>query len=138
MSDERAGAAPRATLRSAVARFADSALALARTRAELASVELAEERVRWTRSAMLIAGAVAMFSFAVFGVAAWIVVYFWDTHRLAAIAGVALAFAVVGALMLWRNASMWRNAPAPFSQTLAEFEKDRAWLRGESGKGPLP
>jgi uncharacterized membrane protein YqjE len=133
MSDDRAGDPPRATLRIALARFADSALALARTRAELASVELAEERARWTRSAMLVAGAVAMFAFAVFGVAAWIVVYFWDTHRLTAIALVTLAFLVAGALMLWRNSAIWRDASPPFSQTLAELDKDRAWLRGQSG-----
>ena len=136
MSDERAGGAPRPSLRGAVARFADSAIALARTRAEIAAVEFAEERVRLTRSAMLIGGAVAMLAFAIFGVAAWIVVYFWDTHRLTAIAGVTLAFIVAGGVMLWRNSAIWRGAPPPFSQTLAEFEKDRAWLRGESGMEP--
>src|SRR5881398_1607507 len=66
---------------SAAARFFNSALALAHTRAELASVEFAEERARLKRTAMMIAGAVFMLSFAVLGVATWVVVYFWDTHR---------------------------------------------------------
>jgi uncharacterized membrane protein YqjE len=136
MAEERAGDAPRASLRSTIARLADSAIALARTRAELATVELAEERLRWTRSALLLAGAVLLLSFAVLGIAAGVVVYFWDTHRLAAISGVTLAFALIGAILLWRNSLLWRNAPQPFAQTLAEFDKDRALFRRTSETDP--
>jgi uncharacterized membrane protein YqjE len=132
MTEERAGAAPRASLRSTIARLADSAIVLARTRAELATVELAEERLRWTRSVLLLAGGVLLLSFAMLGVAAGVVVYFWDTHRLAAISGVTLAFAFVGAILLWRNSLLWRNAPQPFAQTLAELDKDRASFRRAS------
>ena len=138
MSEDDAGAAPRGSLRSAIARFADSAIALVRTRAELASVELAEERTRLTTSAMLVIGAAWMLSFAVLGVAAWIVVYFWDTYRLAAIAAVTAVFALAGGAMIWRSVALWRNAPAPFSQTLAEFDKDRAWFRDRSDAAPPP
>ena len=130
MADMRDDAPQRPDFRSAAARFVNSALALAHTRVELAAVELAEERERLKRSAMLIAGAVFMFSFAVLGVAAWIVVYFWDTHRLEAIAGVTLVFALAGGLLLWRNAALARESPTPFSATLAELAKDRTWLTG--------
>jgi uncharacterized membrane protein YqjE len=121
-------APPRADFRSAAARFFNSALALAHTRAELASVEFAEERARLKRTAMMMAGAVFMLSFAVLGVATWVVVYFWDTHRLEAIAGVTLIFALAGGLLLWRNAALERESPKPFSATLAELSKDRSWL----------
>ena len=77
---------------------------------------------------MMIAGAVFMLSFALLGVATWVVVYFWDTHRLEAIAGVTLIFALVGALLLWRNAALERQSPKPFSATLAELSKDRSWI----------
>jgi len=130
MADMRDGAPPRPQFRSAAARFINTALALAHTRVELASVEFAEERQRLKRSAMLIAGAVFMFSFALLGIAAWIVVYFWDTYRLEAIAAVTLAFAIVGGFLLWRNAALARESPTPFSETLAELAKDRAWLAG--------
>ncbi|HEY2818070.1 MAG TPA: phage holin family protein [Casimicrobiaceae bacterium] len=133
MADTRDGASPRPEFRSAAARFVNSALALAHTRVELAAVELAEERERLKRSAMLIAGAVFMFSFAVLGIAAWIVVYFWDTHRLEAIAAVTLVFALVGGFLLWRNAALGRESPTPFSATLAELAKDRTWLAGGGG-----
>ncbi|HSC97874.1 MAG TPA: phage holin family protein, partial [Casimicrobiaceae bacterium] len=115
--------------------FVNSALALLHTRVELAVVELAEERERLTRSAMLIAGAVFMLSFALLGVAAWIVVYFWDTHRLEAIAGVTIVFALAGGFLVWRNAVLSRESPVPFSATLAELSKDRAWLEGGGNKG---
>ena len=90
------------------------------------------ERERLKRSAALIAGAVFMFSFALLGVAAWIVVFFWDTHRLEAIAAVTLTFALVGAFLLWRNTTLSRESPTPFSATLAELAKDRTWLAGGS------
>ena len=132
MADSRDGAPPRPEFRTAAARFVNSALALAHTRVELASVELAEERERLKRSAMLIACAVFMLSFAVLGVAAWIVVYFWDTHRLEAIAVVTLVFALAGGFFLWRNAALAHESPEPFSATLAELAKDRTWLTGGS------
>jgi uncharacterized membrane protein YqjE len=138
MSDERAGPAPRAGLRETVAQLADSALALARTRAALAAAELEEERVRFTRAVTLLAGAALMFSFAALGVGAFVVVYFWDTHRLAATAGVTLAFAIVGGWLVWRNAALWRDAPRPFAQTLAEFDKDRAMFETRSAATTVP
>jgi uncharacterized membrane protein YqjE len=133
MADDPAGETARANPRSAIARLVDAALGLVHARAELATVEFAEERLRWTRAAILIAGGVMLLSFAILGLAAWIVAYFWDTYRLAAIAGVTLAFALGGIALLWRNAALWERSPAPFAQTLAEFRKDREWLSGDAG-----
>jgi len=132
VAETRDDAPPRPNFRNAAARFVNSALGLAHTRVELAAIELAEERERLKRSAALIAGAVFMFSFALLGVAAWIVVFFWDTHRLEAIAAVTLTFALVGAFLLWRNTTLSRESPTPFSATLAELAKDRTWLAGGS------
>ena len=133
MADGRDGEPPRVDFRHAAARLADSVLALTRTRAELAAVEFAEEGERLKRSAMILVGAVFMLSFALVGVAAWVVVFFWDTHRLEAIAAVTLAFAAIGAGLLWWDFVRVREAPAPFSATLAEFEKDRGWLAKRTG-----
>jgi len=138
VDDEVEAPPPRATFRGAFGHLTDSAFALLSARAELASVELAEERSRLTMSALLGIGAAWMLSFAVLGLAAWIVVYFWDTHRLAAIAAVTAAFALAGVAMIWRTVSMWRGAPLPFSQTIAEFEKDREWLRDRPEHEPPP
>src|SRR6185436_20176682 len=80
--DDRDAPPPRPPLRSALARLSDSALALLRTRGELAAVEYAEERERLKRSAVTLAVALLMLAFALGGVGLWVVVYFWDTGRL--------------------------------------------------------
>ena len=49
-----------------------------RSRLELASVELAEERDRIQQQLTLLVAAMAMFMFAVLFVATWVIVYFWD------------------------------------------------------------
>ena len=77
---------------------------------------------------MMMAGAVFMLSFAVLGVATWVVVYFWDTHRLEAIGVVTLIFALAGGFLLWRNTALERQSPKPFSATLAALSKDRSWI----------
>jgi uncharacterized membrane protein YqjE len=121
---------PRPRLRDALRRLADSSLALVESRVELASVEYAEERRRVTTVlALAIAGALCLV-FALAGVAAFVVVLFWDTHRLWAIAGVTVVFVLAGAIALLRGFGQYKDAPHPFAATLAELEKDRAWLAG--------
>ena len=116
------------TLRGALARMADALLGLARTRIELAAVEYTEERGRITSQAALLLGGVGCLLFALFFAAAGVIVYFWDTHRFAAIIGVIVFFGVIGAALLWRRAELANTSPVPFSASVAELEKDRAAL----------
>ena len=96
-----AGAGARAPgLRASLARVAAAGVGLLSTRAELFSLELAEERGRLTKVVGLVAAAGLLLAFAALFVGAWVVVYFWDTHRLWAIALVALAFLGLGLLLL--------------------------------------
>ncbi|MEO6927888.1 MAG: phage holin family protein [Casimicrobiaceae bacterium] len=116
---------PTAGLRDSLSRLAANALSLAHTRLALAGVELAEERDRLkSQLTLLIVGGVAA-GFAVLWASAFVVAIFWDTHRERAIVGVTLFYAVVSAWALWRATTIRRDAPAPFSATLAELEKDR-------------
>ena len=136
--DERDVPPPRPPLRSSLARLSDAALALLRTRGELAAVEYAEERERLKRSAVTLAVALLMLAFALGGVGLWVVVYFWDTGRLTAIAVVTLVYALL-AFVLWRVDSARNDAdPAPFSGTFAELEKDRQWLARQAQPRPPP
>jgi len=137
MTDERdATPPPRADVRSALSRLADSGLALLRTRGELATLELAEERERLKRSALTLGVALVMLSFALGGVGVWIVVYFWDSGRLTAVAVVTLAYALL-AFVLWRaDAARTAARPQPFAATLAELEKDREWLARRARSTP--
>jgi uncharacterized membrane protein YqjE len=115
-------------LRGALARLAAASLGFARTRIELASAEFAEERERAQDRLVLLAVAIVAFAFALLAASAFVVVWFWDTQRLPALAGVTLFYAVVGGIAAWRLAAGRRRDPAPFAGTLAELERDREWL----------
>jgi uncharacterized membrane protein YqjE len=123
-------------LRGAAARLGASLLGLVRTRLELASVELAEERDRVQRQLTLLLGAMAMFMFAALFVATWVIVYYWNTNRLTAIAIVAVVFAGAGAALLALRSQAASAAPTPFAATIAEFERDRSALAGRDDTPP--
>ena len=108
-----------------------------RTRLELASVELAEERDRIQQQLTLLVAAMAMFMFARavrrdLGHCRT----FWDTNRLTAIAIVAVVFAGAGAALLALRSQAASAAPTPFAATIAEFERDRAALAGRDNAPP--
>jgi len=130
MGDGGSGQSNARGLSAAAARLAASLLGLVRTRLELASVELAEERDRVQQQLTMLVAAIAMFLFALLFAATWIIVYFWDTNRLTAIAVVAIVFALAGAALLMLRSQAARVAPMPFAATIAEFERDRAALAG--------
>ena len=128
MSDGTPASAPAGGLRRALARAGSSALGLVRTRLELAWVEYLELRERTFSQLVLTAVAVMSLAVAVLMASALVVVLFWDTHRIAALAVVTLVYAAIGAGALWRLKAEGRAAPAPFAATLAELERDGQWL----------
>lgn len=104
-------------------------IGLLHTRIEIVATEFEEERVR-LRQGLLLA-IVAGFCLAVAALLAvmFLVVLFWDTHRLIAIGVLFLVFVGVGfvcMLSLVRNA---RSRPRLFAATLSELAKDRERLR---------
>lgn len=120
--------APTEGFKAAAARLAASLVALFSTRAQLASVEFAEERERTAARLVLLGGGLALLALAAVFASAFVVVLFWDTHRLAAIAAVTIVHALAGTALIARARSIGRNAPTPFSATLAELDKDREWF----------
>lgn len=116
---------PLATIRA----LARSLLAVLQTRLELLATEFDEERERLAEFAVLAAIAAVCFSFAAFLVVLFIVVLFWDSHRLTAVGALAAGFAGAGAFVL--NAIRRRAAerPALFSASLDELRKDQDTLR---------
>jgi len=64
---------------------------------------------------------------------ALVVVWFWDTHRIAALCGVVIAYLLVGLVALWRLSSDRKAGAQPFAATLAELERDRAWVAEKLG-----
>ncbi len=135
MSDGPQGYAPGGGLRRALSRAGVAAIELLRTRIELAALEFAEERERAKSRLVLTFVAGTFFAFAVLCASALVVLMFWDSHRVAAIAAVTAFHAAVGAIAVWRLRASYRSASPPFQATLAELERDRQWLAGEMRDG---
>jgi uncharacterized membrane protein YqjE len=122
--------APHGSLKAALARLGAAALELVRTRAELATLEFSEHRDRARALLVLLGIAGFAFAFAAMSATALIVVYFWETYRLAALVGVTLFYLLVGVIAIWRLSEHRRTDPPLFAATLAELERDRVWLAG--------
>jgi uncharacterized membrane protein YqjE len=115
-----------ASLRALGATLLDSAA----TRIELAIVELREEGER--RKALLllaIAGGVFL-GMGLLLAAFLVVVFFWDTHRLAAITVMTLLYLGIAGAIFATMRRKARDAPPPFEATLRELAADRDMIRG--------
>jgi uncharacterized membrane protein YqjE len=108
--------------------FAANALEVLRTRLELLATELEEESVRLARLAFWGAVALLFLGFSLIMVSLLIVVLFWDTHRVAAIAILALGYLGAGlAIGFWVRGNL-RARSKLFSASTAELAKDRDQL----------
>ena len=132
MSDESPGGA-RGGLSGALGQFGASLVGLVHTRVELAALELGETRERTVEAFVLVLVAVLFLAFAVLAASAVVVVLFWDTYRIAALCGVTLVYLLIGLLALWRLTLRRRGDRPLFAGTLAELERDRAWLADKLG-----
>ena len=132
MSDGARGSSRRG-LSGALAQLGAALLGLARTRLELVTLEVDEARTRATEQLVLILVAGLFFAFAVLAASALIVVLLWDTYRIAALCGVTVAYVVFGLIALWRLSVKRQTGSPSFAGTLAELERDRAWMANEFG-----
>jgi uncharacterized membrane protein YqjE len=109
-------------------------LDMTRTRLDLAQLEL-EAHVLGSLGA-LVTGAVAvvlaLIGFAFVGIV--FIAIFWDTHRVAAAVGAALAYLLLAFAVAGYARARWQARPAPFAATLRELELDRDVVR-ELGRG---
>ncbi len=112
-----------------VRRLGASMLALAQTRLALASIDLAEERDRLLRIAMLALASTVLFAFTIAAISGLLLVALWDEWRFQVLIGLLIAYALGGAWCVSQIRSMLRNAPALLETTLAELERDRDALR---------
>lgn len=116
----------------AVGRIGATVLAMARTRLELATVELQEETQRLfgylalgLAAAFLAAGAVVL-------AVLFVLVVFWDTHRLLAVGGMAILFALGSAIVVMKLRANLAARPPLLGATLAELRKDVEFAKGAS------
>ena len=104
-------------------------------RLELASIELGEARSRLVATLIVSLGAVLMLGGSVALLSAWVVVALWGTIGAAALAWLALFYALAGAgLLWWLQRRLHADAPL-LADTLAELRRDAAGLHAQSGTG---
>ena len=113
-------------------RLTSSLLAILATRLELLANELQEERLRLTQ--LLLLGVFAAFCIGtgLILLNAFIVVLFWDDHRLVALGTLTLVYLVAGAAVAMVLRARARAGAKLFAASLAELQKDRHALRGEN------
>lgn len=122
-------------IRDLLGRLAASVASTLDTRVQLAALEFAEERARARDRLVLVLVAAIAGGFALLGANAVIVALLWDALGWVALLLPTLAWALVAALAAWRLSVASRREERPFAATLAEFERDRAFLAERYGKG---
>lgn len=111
-------------------RALDSLLDLALVRLEIFGSELEAEKLRLVQALSQAALGLLLLGLALVLAAGFVVLLFWDGHRLAAVAVLALLFGGTGAWCLLRaRAGLRGRDGGPFALTLGELRHDRAGLR---------
>jgi uncharacterized membrane protein YqjE len=118
-------------LMGSVKRLLSTLTSIVSTRLELLANELQQERLRLTQMLLFALCALFFFGLGVLLLTLFIVVLYWDDHRLAVLGGLSAVFFALGTLaaMLLRNKA--QAGSRLFSDSLAELAKDREQLRAE-------
>ena len=123
----------------ALRRLSASALDLLLTRAQFASVELAQARVQWVRWIGLALGAAVLALLALMAASAALVLALWEHAGALTLVALAVLY-TSGVLVVIRVLQReLREAPPLLSETLAELGSDRDALLGRMAAGePRP
>ena len=103
-------------------------IALSKTRLEIFLNEIEEERLRIANQIMLIVMAGFCLVVGALLAVTFIVVLFWDTHRLITLGVLALAFLGAGAVLMLLFSARAKAKPKLFSTSLGELGKDAEQL----------
>jgi len=106
-------------------------VAIGHNRLNLLSTDLEIAREHMVSVLMMVLVALFCLCFGALLLALFVVVIFWDTHRLIALGSVTGLFIVVGALCLWRVLKSLKAMPATFEASLAELAKDFKQLKAD-------
>lgn len=114
----------------AAKRLLKTLLANGETRLRLAVLELEEERARLIGMLLLVGASLVLLLLGIATLTAMVVIFFWDSYRIAAIAisaGVLITTSLLLALIAIRKA----RQHTLFKETLKQFATDRALLELE-------
>lgn len=117
-------------------RALDSLLDLAVVRLELLGTELEAEKLRLLATLLQALMGMLLLVLTLALASGFLVLWFWDSHRLAVLGGLTLVHGAVAAWFLMRaRAGMRRRKGGPFALTLGELQCDRAGLRPDRSDG---
>jgi len=111
-----------------VKRLAATLTSIVSTRLELLANELQEERLRLTQMLLFALFALFCFGMGLLLLSVFIVVLFWDDHRLAALGALSVIFFVSGSLAALLLRGKAQEKSKLFSASLAELADDRDLL----------
>ena len=106
-------------------------VAIVHNRLNLLSTDLEIARERTVSVLMMVLVALFCLCFGALLLALFVVVIFWDTHRLIALASVTGLFLLIGGLYLWRVLRALKRMPATFEASLTELAKDFNALKSD-------
>ena len=115
------------SLRSSLALLIDAGA----TRIELAATEFDEERLRLIGLLISTIATLLLLGITVLLLATFVIVLLWDSHRLLAIGGVALASALATLVSAKRWHDRLVNRPPFMAATVAELQRDADSLRAQ-------
>lgn len=104
-------------------------VAIAHNRLNLISTDLEIAREQTVSVLMMLLVALFCLCFGALLLALFVVVIFWDTHRLIALGAVTGLFILIGIVYLWRVLKVLKAMPATFEASLAELAKDYKQLK---------
>lgn len=113
-----------------IKRLLSTLVSVASTRLQLLANELEEERLHWERMLLYFLLTLFCFGMALMLLTVFVVVLFWDTHRLAVLGGAGGLFLLSGILLAYALLKIKQRKSTLFSVSLAELAKDGAQLGG--------
>lgn len=119
-------------LLASIRRFFISLLGLAQNRLELFAVEFQSERLRLLDRLFWLAIALAVGFIGLILATVTLALFLWQTTGFLGLIVLAALFLAVAAFLLVRLRNQLRNAPLPFSGTIAEFKKDCSCLQNRN------
>jgi uncharacterized membrane protein YqjE len=107
-----------------VARLVATFIAVLQTRAELATVEIEEEALRYFVYLMMALAAMFFAGVAILLVILLIVALFWDEHRVGVLLTLIALFAIASAAIGIKLRDRYRRKPSLLGHTLVELSRD--------------
>jgi len=105
-------------------RIGDSALAILRTRLELVSLEIREEKLRALDLLLRAAAATIFGVLTMVSATALVVLVFWNRSPVLTLGLLTAVYALATVAAGWSLKRRVESSPSPFADTVAEFKKD--------------